>query len=479
MPSKNISIVWFRQDLRIDDNPALFEAAKNANILPVYILDDKNSKDWKLGGASRVWLYHSLSSLNESLNNNLVFLSGDPLKLIPELVKLINANSVYWNRCYEPWRIQRDKKLKENLNNLDIKIKSYNGSLLWEPWTVTKLDGSPYKVFSPFYKNGCLSKEDHIRDLYPIDKSINFCKKPLFEQIKTLDELSLLPDVSWHNDIIKNWNIGEKGAQKKIKQVVSRELKNYKKGRDFPSLETTSELSPHIHFGEISPHQIWFELKEANIKNKDDLHHYQSELGWREFSYYLLFHWPTLPKIPFQKKFEKFKWLEDNQGLLSWQKGETGYPIIDAGMRQLWQTGFMHNRVRMIVASFLVKNQLIDWRQGQNWFWDTLFDADLASNSASWQWVAGSGADAAPYFRIFNPLLQSEKFDPDGEYIIKYVPELSSLPNKYRHKPWLAPKDVLDESQFSLGEDYPRPILDLKFTRDRALLALKNLKDSQ
>ena len=264
--------------------------------------------------------------------------------------------------------------------------------------------------------------------MYPIAKSISFISKPSYEEIKNLDELSLLPDEVWYRNIIKNWEIGEIGAQNKLKKIVSKKLKDYKKGRDFPSLQTTSELSPHIHFGELSPNQIWFELKKSNIENKEDLHHYQSELGWREFSYYLLFHWPSLPELPFQKKFENFKWINDDEGLLSWQKGLTGYPIIDAGMRQLWQTGFMHNRVRMIVASFLVKNNLVDWRKGQDWFWDTLFDADLASNSASWQWVAGSGADAAPYFRIFNPLLQSEKFDPDGDYIVKYVPELTSLP---------------------------------------------------
>ena len=477
MKKKNKSIVWFRQDLRLEDNPALFEAAKTGDILPIYILDDDNSGDWKMGGASRVWLHYSLSSLNKCLDDNLVLLTGNPITLIPLLVKLINADGVYWNRCYEPWRINRDKKLKENLNKLNIEVKSFNGSLLWEPWTVTKKDGSPYKVFSPFYKKGCLLRENQIRDLYPRPKTLTFCGIPSLKQIKTLDELFLLPNESWHNKIVENWDIGERGAQEKLKHIVSKKLKDYKKGRDFPSLETTSGLSPHIHFGELSPNQIWIELKKLNNENKEDLNHYLSELGWREFSYYLLFHWPTLPEKSFNKKFENFKWLEDKKGLLNWQQGKTGYPIIDAGMRQLWQTGFMHNRVRMIVASFLVKNQLIDWRLGQDWFWDTLFDADLASNSASWQWVAGSGADAAPYFRIFNPLLQSEKFDPEGKYIIKYVPELSSLPNKYRHKPWLAPKNILEQSGVSIGEDYPLPILDLKFTRERALSTLKLLKD--
>ena len=476
MKEKKLSIVWFRQDLRLKDNPALSEATQIGDVIPIYILDDKNSGSWKMGSASRVWLHYSLKSLNKSLDDNLLFLSGDPLKLIPELIKLTGANSVYWNRCYEPWRITRDKKLKENLSNIHIEVKSFNSSLLWEPWSVTKQDGSPYKVFSPFYKKGCLSRENQIRDLYPIAKSISFISKPFYEEIKNLDELSLLPDEVWHRNLIRNWEIGEIGAQNKLKKIVSRKLKDYKKGRDFPSLHTTSELSPHIHFGELSPNQIWFELKKSNIENKEDLHHYQSELGWREFSYYLLFHWPSLPELPFQKKFENFKWINDDEGLLSWQKGLTGYPIIDAGMRQLWQTGFMHNRVRMIVASFLVKNNLVDWRKGQDWFWDTLFDADLASNSASWQWVAGSGADAAPYFRIFNPLLQSEKFDPDGDYIVKYVPELTSLPKKYRHKPWLASKELLDQSGLILGDDYPYPILDLKFTRERALSALKLLK---
>ena len=477
MSVKNKTIVWFRQDLRIHDNPALLSAAEAGEILPVYILDDINAGDWAMGAASRVWLHQSLKKLSKSLNDKLLLLCGDAEKIIPQLVADTGATAVHWNRCYEPWRIQRDQKIKAALTESGINVESTNGSLLWEPWSITKKDGSPYKVYSPYFKRGCLGSVDIIRPVVPAPKAIKYIRRNKDLKGLSLDELNLQPSIGWDKGILSSWDAGEDGAHDKLTALVARRLEGYKLGRDFPAMDSTSRLSPHLHFGEISPHQVWFQVRQAGPCNEEDLSHYLSELGWREFSYYLLFHWPTLPEQPFQPKYKAFPWGSDDEGLKQWQKGQTGFPIIDAGMRELWQTGYMHNRVRMIVGSFLIKNQLIHWHHGARWFWDCLVDADLASNSASWQWVAGSGADASPYFRIFNPLLQSEKFDGDGDYLTRYVPELKGLPKKYRHKPWEAPANVLQAAGIELGVDYPHPILDLKVTRERALGALKAMNN--
>ncbi|MFB1002435.1 MAG: deoxyribodipyrimidine photo-lyase [Pseudomonadales bacterium] len=477
MSVKNKTIVWFRQDLRIHDNPALLSAADAGDILPVYILDDVNAAEWAMGSASRVWLHESLKKLNESLNGKLLLLCGDAETLIADLVEASNATAVHWNRCYEPWRIQRDRKIKAALTEKGIKVESTNGSLLWEPWSITKKDGTPYKVYSPYFKRGCLGSVDIIRPVVRAPKEINYVRRNKDIQGLTLDELDLQPSIPWDKGILEAWDAGEDGAHNKLTELVARRLEGYKQGRDFPAMDSTSRLSPHLHFGEISPHQVWSQVRQVIPVQEEDLSHYLSELGWREFSYYLLFHWPTLPDQPFQPKYKAFPWGADKEGLKQWQQGKTGFPIIDAGMRELWQTGYMHNRVRMIVGSFLIKNQLIHWHEGARWFWDCLVDADLASNSASWQWVAGSGADASPYFRIFNPLLQSEKFDGDGDYLIRYVPELKGLPKKYRHKPWDAPANILQAAGIELGVDYPHPILDLKVTRERALGALKAMNN--
>ena len=475
--SKAVAIVWFRQDLRVHDNPALYAAAQAGQVLPVYILDDVNAGSAKMGGASRVWLHHSLKALNKSLNGRLLLLQGDAKILLPQLVKDTGASQVYWNRCYEPWRIKRDKNIKADLSGQGVEVSSSNGSLLWEPWEVLKNDGTPYKVYSPYYKRGCLGRVEQIRHVLPKPESIKYLKPLLTPNGLTLAQLQLLPEIKWDKGINAAWEYGEDAAHNRLTELIDRNLADYKRGRDFPALQTTSRLSPHLHFGELSPNQVWFQVQHTQPANEDDRYHYLAELGWREFSYYLLYHWPTLPTKPFQPKYAGFPFLKDKKGLRQWEQAKTGFPIIDAGMRQLWQTGFMHNRVRMIVGSFLVKNQLIDWRKGEAWFWDCLVDADLASNSASWQWVAGCGADAAPYFRIFNPVLQSEKFDSEGEYLVEYLPELKGLPKKFRHKPWEAPQNVLDAANITLGSDYPEPILDLKVTRERALAALKSMRE--
>ena len=336
---------------------------------------------------------------------------------------------------------------------------------------ILKSDGTPYKVFTPYYRNGCLSAPSP-RD--PISKPDKL--KLFFDTANknSIDRAGLLPAVKWYKQLEPHWNIGEKAAQKKLKKFTENSLYNYKKGRNFPALNSVSRLSPHLHFGEISPNQVWYAAKTN--KDSDDLDHFLSELGWREFSYSLLFHFPELPRKNFQSKFNQFPWLENQDVLERWQRGQTGYPLVDAGMRELWQTGYMHNRIRMIVGSFLVKNLLQHWHHGEKWFWDCLVDADLANNSAGWQWIAGCGADAAPYFRIFNPITQGQKFDPSGEYTRQFLPELKNLPVKYLFNPWETPINVLEEAGVRLGEDYPNPIVDIKFSRERALKAFQSLK---
>ena len=472
---EEICIMWFRQDLRLNDNPAIIEANNSGlKILPVYILDDINSSNWKIGSASRWWLNESLKKLNDSLNHNLCFMSGDSIKCLNNLISTYNVKSVYFNKCYEPWRIQSDEKIINFLSNKDINTFQLNGSLLFEPESTVKEDGTPYKVFTPFYRKGCLQNSPEPRIPLEKPKNIKFLKHVELQ----LEELELLPKKNWYKDFKDDWSPGENGAREKLNQFLQLGIHNYKDGRNFPSKKNVSRLSPHLHHGEISPNTVWYEVKEKaeTMDSYRDGDHYLSELGWREFSYNLLYFFPYLPKENLQKKFDNFPWEENNESLIKWQKGETGYPIVDAGMRELWKTGYLHNRVRMIVGSFLVKNLLLHWHHGQEWFWETLVDADLANNSASWQWVSGSGADAAPYFRIFNPVTQGEKFDPNGEYIKHHIPELKNLNGKFLYAPWEAPESVLEAAGIELGKNYPKPIVDLKLSREKALAAFEELR---
>ena len=463
-------IVWFQMDLRLSDNPALVSAAKLGDVYPIFIFDDKLEASQPMGAASKWWLHHSLESLKESLRDNLSLFKGDPEKILKQLCVDHDVAGVFWNRVYEPAIIERNAKIKLCLEKQGVHAKSFNGSLLWEPWEVCKADGEHYKVFTPFYQKGCLAAPPPRRPLERLKK----ITAHQFDSSIALDKLGLLPKKSWHQKLEQYWDIGESGAQEKLKQFAQDDIVEYKEKRDFPIESGTSQLSPHIHFGEISSHQIWYYVKDKCDSKKSEP--FLRQLVWREFSYHLLYHYPTLPEKNWRDQFDKFPWEKDQKLLTAWQKGQTGYPIVDAGMRQLWETGYMHNRVRMIVGSFLVKNGLTHWLAGAAWFWDCLVDADLANNSASWQWVAGTGADAAPYFRIFNPILQAQKFDGEGEYIRQFVPELAKLPTKHIFAPWEAPKAVLDEAGVKLGNDYPKPILNLKETRDRALSAFKQLK---
>lgn len=451
-------IVLFRQDLRLKDNPALSFACQTGQpIIPLYILDDETSEKWKIGGASRWWLHHSLLSLSQSLQEkgSQLFLSkGNTLTVISRLMQKHQVGAVFWNRCYEPFSLQLQKKLKGMLPL----SQSFNGSLLFEPWEILNKQRESFKVFTPFWKK-CMEVQS-IQDPLPEPHQI---PTKIIES-ESLDSLSLLPKhPDWSKGLSTHWSVGEKAAHTKLNDFISQSLETYDHGRDIPSLASTSSLSPHLHFGEISPRQIFHRTKNIPASDK-----FLSELGWREFSYYQLYHFPQLPEEPWREEFSRFQWEKNPSFLKKWQTGETGYPIVDAGMRQLWKTGWMHNRVRMIVASFLTKDLLVPWQDGAHWFWDTLVDADLASNSASWQWVAGCGLDAAPFFRIFNPTLQGEKFDPDGIYIKRWIPELAELPRTLIHTPWKAGP--------SYKFFYPSPIVSHDQSRKRALEEFKKIK---
>lgn len=468
--------MWFRQDLRINDNPALVQACQDHDVIPVYILDESVPDYAQLGGASKWCLHHALSDLNRKLDGKLHIAKGDPLEVLVDLAKEVNAAGVYWNRMYEPWAISRDSKLKETLKDIGISAGSCNGSLLWEPMQVLKKDKTPYKVFTPYYRKGCLSKPHPRFPLSAPDLGDNIVS---ISNNISIDALCLLPSINWDSHINDMWDISEQGAADKLSTFINDSVKDYNDKRNVPSIKGTSQLSPYLHFGLLSPNQAWYAVLDAFDGRTDEkgVDVFLSELGWREFSYYLLYHFPHIQQQNFNPKFDRVTWLNNKDHIQAWQFGNTGVPIVDAGMRELYQTGYMHNRVRMVVGSYLVKNLLTDWRIGERWFWDCLLDADSASNAASWQWVAGSGADAAPYFRVFNPVLQGEKFDKQGEYVKKYCPELEKLPPKYIHQPWAAPTNILEYAGITLGKTYPKPLVDLKASRERALDAFKAMKE--
>ena len=429
-----------------------------------------------MGGASRWWLHYALLDLNKSLQGKLQVYRGDPLSILHSLVTKFDVNCITWNRCYEPWRIKRDASIKASLKKLGVDVQSFNGSLLWEPWHVLKKDGTPYKIFTPYYRRGCLSCSAP-RVPLPIPQNISFSDQD--NDALSVQELDLLPRIHWDAQMRERWIISEAAALERLDDFVINELCDYENGRNFPAKPHVSRLSAYLHFGQISPNTAWYRANSAGglIQNENNLESFLCELGWREFSYYLLFHFPKLPYKNLQPRFDSFPWKHDQEDdLRAWQKGMTGYPLIDAGMRELYNTGYMHNRVRMVVGSFLVKNLLIHWHHGEHWFWDCLVDADLASNSASWQWIAGCGVDAAPFFRIFNPLTQSEKFDSQGHYIKHHIPELAKLPAQYIHAPWLAPNNILADADVKIGITYPAPIIDLKESRIEALEAFASTK---
>jgi len=457
-------IVWFRQDLRLADNPALAFAAKSGRpVICLYILDDDTPGEWKWGGAARWWLHHSLAALDRSLRRHeggeLVLRRGRTDEVLPAVVEGAGAGTVVWNRCYEPHAVARDKALKRQLTEDQIEVESFNGSLLFEPWEIATKEGKPFRVFTPFW-NALRAKAEPGK-AHPAPRKITFCAKIKSDTLADWGLLPVKPD--WAKTF--DWTPGEAAAHGSLSSFLEN-ISNYAQARDIPGEDGTSRLSPHLNWGEIGPRQIWHAAKSHEHGRSDGAQTFLKELAWREFCAQLLFHNPHLPEKPFDAGFEKFPWRQSEKDFATWTRGQTGIPIVDAGMRQLWQTGWMHNRVRMIVASLLIKHLGIHWKHGEEWFWDTLVDASLANNAANWQWVAGSGADAAPFFRIFNPVLQGRKFDPEGKYVRRYVPELNSVPDKYIHHPWDAPLPP---------PDYPSPIVDLDEGRMRALKSFRSI----
>ncbi|KZM50207.1 deoxyribodipyrimidine photo-lyase [Labrenzia sp. OB1] len=471
------TLVWFRQDLRTIDNPALYEAAKKGLVLPVFILEDpdQTGEDHPLGGASRWWLHHSLAALKRKLPG-LVFLRGDARHLIPQLAGQAGVGAVHWNRCYEPHAIGRDRDIKSALKDDGYDVKSFKAALLYEPWELETKAGGPFKVYSPFWKT---ARQHEIDPPLPAPEKVEFLA---LDEGEALESLKLLPQTpNWAAGWDDLWQPGEKGAEERLKSFLNDGLDGYGELRNRPDRPNTSRLSPHLHFGDISPRTVWFEtrrrMNEEGAPAGDGMK-FLSELAWREFSYHLLYHFPHLPSENWRPVFDAYPWREAGDELARWQEGRTGYPIVDAGMRELWQTGYMHNRVRMVAASFLIKHLRLDWRHGETWFRDTLVDADLANNSASWQWVAGSGADAAPYFRIFNPITQGQKFDPDGVYIRRWVPELEKLGNAHLFAPFDAPPEALERAGVTLGETYPHPLVDHASARQAALKGYEAVKQA-
>ncbi len=475
--SKRPSIIWFRQDLRIEDQPALRAAAeKGGAVIPVFIQSFKED-EWSPGAASRWWLHGALKRLKAALEEMglpLILKKGPPLGVLIDLCKETGADTVFCNRLYEPFSVHQDERIRSSLGDFGVKMKVFNGSVLFELEAILNKQNRPYQVFTHFW-NFC----SHFLEPRTL------CQKPHSVQPYQgtlssigLEELHLLPEFSWDAKFYAFWDVEPGAAARALERALDEVVNFYPEKRDFLSLKGTSFLSPYLHFGELSPSQIWYAVKgRLDEKAAEAGSSFLRQIGWREFAHYLLHHFPHMPKIALDRNYPDHIWQRDEKGLNAWKKGLVGYPIVDAAMRQLWHTGWMHNRARMIAGSFLVKDLLIDWREGQRWFWETLVDADLANNAQGWQWIAGCGVDAAPYFRVFNPVSQGEKFDPEGEYIRKWVPELSRMPNRWIHSPWEAPPIVLKAAGVELGASYPMPIVDHAAARNDYLHKMNEFRN--
>ena len=466
----NTALVWFRNDLRLADNPALIAAmGSGRSVIPIYVLDEETVGVRPLGAASRWWLHHSLQALDAALHtigSRLVLRRGPAEEVLEKLAAECDAQAIYWNRAYDQATRERDARLKHAFNSRGLTAEGLKGNLLFEPWEVRTAGGSPFKMFTAFWR-ACRGQPSPGAPL-PAPRTLRLPEAwPASDKLAQWRLLPGAPD--WEGGLRATWTPGEAAALQRLEAFLGGALARYRQARDLPAGDGTSRLSPHLAFGEISPRQIWRAATSRGLSAASEK--FLTELGWREFAYNLLFHHGDLAERNFRPEFDSFPWLEDHDSLEAWRRGHTGYPIVDAGLRELWTTGWMHNRVRMIVASFLTKDLLIDWRAGERWFWDTLVDADPANNAMGWQWVSGSGADAAPYFRVFNPTLQGEKFDPTGDYVRRWVPELAGLPAETIHRPWMAASPLPPEI-------YPVRIVDHAAARERALEAFRSLRQS-
>lgn len=472
-------ILWMRRDLRLDDNPALRAALVDCDrLVPVYVHAPDEEAPWSPGAASRWWLHWSLLALDgslRSLGSRLWIVRGDSLGRLRQIAAATGARRIHWNRLYDPAARARDGRIKGALRSDGLRVESHPGSVLFEPWELATGAGDPYRVFTPFWRRcterlGGLSALPAPSTLPPGPDGLESCP---------LEALDLLPRIPWDAGLRATWTSGEAAAQARARAFLLKRVQAYAGERDRPDRDGTSGLSPHLHFGEISPRRLLALVAERwGGPSADPAAPFVREIGWREFAYHLIYHFPQTTDEPLDPRFAGLPWRSAGADhmLRAWQRGETGIPLVDAGMRQLWGTGWMHNRVRMVVASFLTKNLRLPWQSGARWFWDTLVDADLASNSLGWQWSAGCGADAAPYFRVFNPVRQGERFDPGGDYVRRWVPELARLPERHIHQPWAAPASVLSAAGVRLGCDYPKPVVDLRSSREAALAAYEVIK---
>jgi len=476
------SILLFHNDLRLADNPALTAAVRRGGpLICLYVWDPAVKGYAMAGAASRWWLHHSIQKLSANLKkagNDLVIRLGQTTNVLSDVLGQFEKSHVFWNRSCEPPARETEREILTILESEKVQSTGFYGNNLVDPASIKTQTENPYRVFTPFWKR--LQSKLQLSPTLPAPRTLPPQPSGTLKSLP-LDSLKLLPTIDWTQGIRESWTPGENGAQAALKKFMRNPAKVYATDRDRPDLPHTSRMSPHLHFGEISPGKLWHAIQQAkqknrNIQDRKSFEAYLRQIAWREFAHYLLFHFPHTVHEPLYATYQGFPWRNDADSLLAWQKGLTGFPIVDAGMRELWHTGWMHNRVRMITASFLTKDLLLPWQKGAAWFWDTLVDADLANNTLGWQWVAGCGADASPFFRIFNPITQGIKFDPDGRYVRKWVPELAGLPSPWIHQPWEAPPLLMTEANICLGKRYPYPMIDHAAARDRALLIYRQFK---
>ncbi len=462
------TLIWLRRDLRLTDQPALNAARERGGpVIPVFIHAPEEEAPWQPGAASRWWLHHSLQALDDDLRargSRLTLRAGPSLDTLRTLVRETGATAVYWNRLYDPAFVQRDPDIQAGLRTDGIEARGFNAHLLVEPWEIETGQGHPYKVFSPFWKT-CLK---HGIDQDPLPAPAVLPAPRTWPESLRPEQLGLLPAIDWAAGLRASWTAGETAARERLDEFLDSGVRAYADGRDRPDQDGTSRLSPHLHFGEISPRQILRALRAAGLHpDSGGPEAFVRELGWRDFAHHVLYHFPHTPEQPLNPRFDAFPWRKPEEDLQTWQRGQTGFPIVDAAMRQLWETGWMHNRLRMVVASFLTKNLRLHWQHGAHWFWDTLVDADLAANTLGWQWAGGCGADAAPYFRVFNPQTQGERHDPEGTFVRHYLPVLRKVETRYIHSPGAGG-----------APGYPDPLVDLGDSRRAALDAFESLKDA-